>query len=30
MVIGGNETYNGDHFVIYKNIESLCYLKLKQ
>ena len=28
MVTDGNQAYtlqNGDHFVMYKNIESLCY-----
>ena len=24
MVKSGNYTYHGDHFVIYKNIKSLC------
>ena len=25
MVTDGNQTYCGDHFIMYKNIESLCY-----
>ena len=24
MMIDGNQTYHGDHFVMYRNIESLC------
>ena len=24
MVIGGNQTYHGGHFVMYRNIKSLC------
>ena len=26
MVAGDNWTYRGDHFVMYKNIKSLCYI----